>query len=224
MSLGDWSQSIGNSSQITVSLEIATPIVGNGSLKIRNTGTPTGCANLFLTSLPKGFAKGRIRTLLQWQVRPSHAAYERAGIAFMQSALHITSGTPSFYTFALGAKSGYPGTLHWLINKHVNTSLQSTGPTVINESNSVTVADGDYWPIQVEWNADVSNIGGTRLTCSVGTKNSTDFGTLAVLLDTIDTSSPIVTSVAEGLFDTHPAVGFTDHTACWDSTTIYQLS
>jgi hypothetical protein len=181
---------------------------------------------MYLTSLPKGFTKGRIRTLIQAKVRPSVQQYSGAGISCLQAHVGICSVASTFYSFRLSPGSGAtgsPGTLHWVLGKNVAQKLV-VSPTVIDESHTETVVDGDYWPVQLEWVADVPNLGGTRLTASVGTKNSTDFTTLATLIDYLDTSSPLTTSVAEGIFDAYPGAGAGAHTFVMDETTIYELT
>ncbi len=224
MSLSDWT-SVQPGSSVTISLEINTPLVGDGSLKFVNAGTPNGYTNMYLTNLLKGFTKGRIRTLIRADGRPSHVAYERAGIVCLQSGLALNANK-NFYTFGWGvgsSTSGTPGTQYWTLGKNVNTTLGSA-PTsnLINEA--VSVSTGDYYPIQLEWIVDIPNLGGTRLTASVGALNSTDFSTMAVLFDYLDTSSPFTTSVGEGVFDAHPASGFSvAHTYILDETTVYQL-
>lgn len=224
MALGDWSQQ-SNSANHVVSLDISTPLVGVGSLKIANAvGTPTA-VNMYLTSLAKGFTKGRIRTLMRVAVRPSHVAHEGCGIVCLQSTLDVTAGSGDCYTFRLGpgpSATGAPGTLYWGLVKH--TSAIVNAGTALDISASETVAAGDYWPTQLEWVVDIPNLGGTRLTASRGTKNSTDFSTLAVIYDYLDTASPLTTSVAEGLFGCHPTTGSTSYTYTFDETSVYELT
>lgn len=230
MSLGDWTQvnAAAVPTNLIISLEIAAPLVGNGSLKFVNLGTPTASANMYLTSLAKGFSKGRIRTLMQVKVRPNTGRYNGAGLCFLQSQLTIATTNANYYTFGLNqATSGAPGSMAWVLAKNTNHTLQvDPFGAIIDEATLETVAAGDYWPMQVQWIADVVNIGGTRITCSRGTKNSTDFNTLAVIIDTIDTISPFVTSVGEGLYDRHPHSGFESpsHEYVFDETTVYELT
>lgn len=223
MSLADWTK-VQPGSSVTISLDINTPLVGNGSLKFVNGQTPNGVANMYLTSLGRGFTKGRVRTLIRMDARPSHVAYERSGIVFLQSVLNPSVASGNCYTFGWGvgaSTSGTPGGQYWTLNKHA-LSLGTAGSNLFNEA--VSVSAGDYYPIQVEWVVDIAGLGGTRISISVGDLNSIDFSTLLPLVDYLDTSSPLTSSVAEGLFTAHPSSGISGvHTYTFDETTIYQL-
>lgn len=220
MALADWTT---NFSGVTVSLEITTPLVGNGSLKhVVPAGSHT--ANMYLTNFAKGFTKGRIRTLLRYVVRPSANAQCGSGIIFMQSNLNPVTTASNYYKFFLGpgTAGGSPGTQYWQLTKHTSRTLVQTPSNILVETSSETAANNDYWPIQIEWIVDLAGLGGTRLTASKGTKNSTDFNTLATIYDHLDTSTPHTTSVGEGLFTV--AYGTGVFTTIFDETSIYELA
>lgn len=222
MSLGDWTQA---GSGLTVSIEINTPLVGDGSLKFAASAA-VNQKNMYLTNLDKGFTKGRIRSLMRMVVRPTTQAYARAGLICMQSVINPAAATGAYYTFGWGVGSstaGTPGTQKWLLMKRAPSGQLSSVGTELN-STSVVVSASDYYPVQLEWVVDIADLGGTRLTASVGTLNSTDFGTLVTVFDYLDTSSPLTTSVAEGIFCTSAnAAGAETYTYTFDETTIYQL-
>jgi hypothetical protein len=79
--------------------------------------------------------------------------------------------------------------------------------------------------MELEWVADLAGLGGTRLIGRVGTKNSEDFGTLSDVIDTIDVSSPLLTSVGEGvvLFKGHTGTRAPGYNWGFDMTSVYEL-
>jgi hypothetical protein len=86
-------------------------------------------------------------------------------------------------------------------------TLMSSAPVLLLSQTACTV--------EFEWDAS----SGTACALIVRTGSMLDFSNLSVLLDYVDTSSPLLESVAEGLF-VFSDNGFTD--VYWDNTTIYQ--
>lgn len=222
MALGDWTQK--KTGTMTVSLEIVSPIVGNGSLKLASQASAASGMNMYLTSLAHGFTKGRMRTLIKMVTIPN-ADNVGFGFTFLQSALDLsTTGTPGssyFLSWGRVGAGGGGGNLVWNITKRTSGLAAATAGTSLY-TGVLAASANDYYPIQIEWVADVSALGGTRITFSRGTLNSTDFNTLGVISDLIDSSSPLTTSVAEGIAFANSVAG--TGIAVLDETTIYQLT
>ena len=228
MALGDWTRNVLNETYHSVSLEVNTPLVGNGSVII-NMGTSTtafGGVNMYYTA-QQGFTKGRIRTIMRMDYRPRTYEWQRGGIVCMQSHLNPVDNNAAWYAFSWGLRkstiSGSPGQQYWMIEKHTADQIHEVATGTEIDYEGVSVSDGDYYPVQLEWVADIPNLGGTRLTASVGTLNSVDFSTMVEVLDYIDTSSPLITTLGEGLFACQPQNSSSGSKYTFDETSVYQL-
>ena len=231
MALGDWV--INTTANFATSLEISTPLVGNGSLR-QAFGPQVAAghgANLHLTgSFARGFTKGRIRTLLRVRTRPASTndVNTGAGIICMQSALNVTaSGSCYFAGWGHNEAATGDNTRRFYILK-VDGGLSDTSVSAsqyLADSSTVTTTDGDYYPLEFEWQVDIPNLGGVRLILRRGTLNSTDFGTLATVYDIIDSTSPLTTTVAEGVGSIrgNTTTSGADFVFNWDETSVFQL-
>jgi hypothetical protein len=150
----------------------------------------------------------------------------------MMSALDVTvdGGGGKCYTWAIGSGAN-AGTnqMETCLFKHTDGLAGIVGShTTLFEANTPGAyppSAGDFWPMELEWVADLAGLGGTRLIGRVGTKNSEDFGTLSDVIDTIDVSSPLLTSVGEGivLFKGHTGTRAPGYNWGFDMTSVYEL-
>lgn len=239
MSLADWTQ-VSSGPAGTVSIDVTTPMVDSGSLTyVAAAGIATRAGHTFvLTSPPfsSGFTKGRIRTLARWNTGGQITVDGRkwqSGIICMMSAADVTvdGGGESCYTWAIGSGQNVAtNQFEIVLMKNVDGLAGATGThTSLHEENTLGAyppSAGDFWPIELEWQADLAGLGGTRLIGRMGTKNSTDFGTLTDLIDIVDTTSPLLTSVGEGLCHVKGHTGTRSPGYSWsfDETTVEELT
>lgn len=239
MALSDWTQTSSGPAG-TVSIDVATPIVGSGSLLYAHAaGSATRAGHTWVLTSPPfstGFTKGRIRSLIRW-VDGGQIAIDgrdwQAGIICMMSAADVTvdGGGEGCYTWAIGSGHNVAtNQMEVCLYKHTDGLAGATAThTTIHEENTLGAhppSADDFWPVELEWQADLAGLGGTRLIGRMGTKNSTDFGTLTDLIDHIDTSSPHLTSVGEGVayFKGHSAGGQTPPFSwAFDQTSVFEL-
>lgn len=232
MTLSLWTQRLGGTG-LVASINSTTPLVGLGSVSLVASSASVGSA-LHLHSggsFAKGFTKGRIRTLLRARTlfTGSNLFNTGAGIVCMQAVENLTASNVAndAYIFGLGYSNTTANSpnYRWFVRKMPGGfGAVPAGSEYLFEGTTFAVTAGEFWPIQFEWVYDAVELGGTRLTASVGTKNSTDFGTLAVLDTRIDTTAPLTTSVAEGLCVFHRYSVAGSHAWDFDSTDIYRLT
>jgi hypothetical protein len=203
MSLSDW-EVYKSSGSLGVAIDTATPLVGSGSLQMV-LSLSTGRCNLRLSSAhSRGFLKGKVRTLLQ----PNSAGTTlKMGLYCMASQADITTDG-SFYR------------LMWY-NGAVRLDKPTSGidhsPTELTSS-AYSLSAGQTIALELEWAYDLAEWGGTRLVGRVG--SATDFSDLAEVIAYTDTSTPLSTSVGEGLFS-YTTSGA--KTVLGDETTIFEL-
>jgi hypothetical protein len=208
-------------------------MVGLGSVSLVASSASAGAA-LHLHSggsFAKGFTKGRIRTLLKARTlfTGSGLFNTGAGIVCMQAVENLTASNAAndAYIFGLGYSNTNADSpnYRWFVRKMPGGfGAVPSGAEYLYEGSTFAVTAGEFWPIQFEWTYDAVEFGGTRLIASVGTKNSTDFATLAAIDTRIDLSAPLSTSVAEGicLFHRYSVAG--SHAWDFDTTEMYRLT
>lgn len=203
-------------------LEIETPLYGTGSLKIiQGISDAASHGNMHLsTFFDVGFSRGKLRTLLQTVIKPTGILdVHLTGLAFMQSNLNTQSA--NYYTFGYGVVEGEHSS-----GGLVFALLKVTGgvPAVLFALEDEDAANNRYFPIEVEWNLDINELGGLRITSRRGQANSTSFATLEEINDRIDVS-PFTVTEGEGIVflstngeDDYPAT-----TWLIDRTSIFEL-
>lgn len=208
MAFADWE---GDNNDTTASLNIATPIVGNGSLLMSSTlstsnNDPAATRNLNNT-FTRGFSKGRIRTLARFDFVKQFWNAAAVGI-YCLATTSIASGGAGTNTYYFGCTSyntndpNSPNATHYIFKQSSDGNLGDLLPAdAIADTQSLSggVVQGNILPIQFEWNVDIPNFGGTRLVYSVGNIGDTDFTNLATVYDIVDNSSPITSGSREGI-------------------------
>jgi hypothetical protein len=237
MALGDWVQNK-SGSVWTVAIDVGDPMVDSGSLSLQSENGVAGpSGHTFVLGAPfsSGFTKGKIRTLLRWdtggEINVSNSQRWGVGIVCMMSAADVTvgGGGESCYTWYIGSgNNAATNQMETCLFKHTDGLSTSTSHTTLFEANTPGTyppAAGAFWPLELEWVADLAGLGGTRLIARVGTQNSTDFGTLVDKIDTIDTTSPLLTSVGEGVVAWQGHTGSRNPGYEWtlDTTSVFEL-
>lgn len=232
MTLSLWTQRIGGTG-MSASINATTPLVGLGSVSLVASSASAG-ASVHLHSggsFAKGFPKGRIQTLLRARTLFTGTSLFNtgAGIVCMQAVENLTASNAANDAYIFGL--GYTNTTanspnyRWFVRKMPGGfDAVPSGAEYLFQGSTFAVAAGEFWPIAFEWAYDAVEFGGTRLIASVGTKNSTDFGTLAAIDTRIDASAPLTTSVAEGICLFHRYSSAGSHAWDFDSTDIYRLT
>ena len=211
MAFGDWD--FYTTGGLNASLEIGNPIVGSGSLACGNRDAGTFTAGAVVTHLDSGFnqglEKGRIRTLFRFNADTSTSIHTSVGgyVYFMSSALDITTGTPDFYVAGLSLSYDTSEEVKPIIGKASSDSITTArfgvnggSGTDLYTSTATDIAllEDQPIPFQVEWNLDIAQLGGLRITVSVGNAGDTDFSNLATVYDLVD-PTPHTNAVGEGL-------------------------
>lgn len=169
------------------------------------------------STFTRGLLRGRVRT--QARYRPGVGTFLMA----MQSTGDITGSSGACYFAGLSW-----GTATWLIEK-VTLGLHqgdwsATNFTLLSSSTSNVPATNAPFTMELSWAYDTSLFGGTSLVLRTGTQM--DFSNLAVAISSIDTSSPLATSVGEGLIS-WPYYGLsgspTTVFSLYDNTSIYSF-
>ena len=246
MAFGDW-DFYDNPAAINAALDITDPIVGAGSLALGNSSAAynSGGGNITLDAgFTNGLEKGRIRTLVsprhQWQSSTSTFINVKfAGIYCMADVVDISNGFGNdFYAAGITKARDTANSVRLIIGKQVggNTANFAVGTDgsalqadlLVDTDALFTMNEDDILPIQFEWNLDIAQLGGIRLTLSAGNVNDTDFTNLATVYDLVDSSSPLISTAGEGLMfsDQCNSSGFSnqspDHFA-YDQTGVFQL-
>lgn len=232
MAFSDWR--FYSQGAMTSFLNFGNPIAGSSSLSIFSSDSSSTANAAAVAHLRPGFPLGNIRGRIRSLARVDRAVtstFDDAGpgVYFMSNNLDITGTSSNYYWAGVHVDNN----LSLVIAKASNTALAelnwstATGVGSVLERTGVTsVLEGDVIPFQVEWEADLVNYGGTRIILSMGNLNDTGFNSLAVQLDLVDSVSPYVTSIAEGIgyanrlegFSQPKGTGFT-----YDKTGVFNL-
>lgn len=201
----DYSNASGNHN---VSIEVTIPIIGGGSLRHEFvTADESSIVTQARSIFPRGFTKGLLRTLVYNDDAPAVAGRDDMGpgFYFLANNTDITSTASNFYWAGLSSQEG-AGTYLPIVAKGSTIRLDEMdwpdagGSDVLQGgATAFTYGDMDVVPIQVEWNVDLINYGGTRIIFSVGTVGDTDFDNLSIIYDFVDSASPITAGVVEGI-------------------------
>ena len=200
-------------------LNVISPMVGTGSLRLN---LPTGgTGNIAPDSagpLTHGLTLARYETLARAQVSGIATSAGKFGIIFMQSAHNVTTGTPDFYffgientgvNFSLGNYVLYKTTTGWSGISLVTSTVAISGPVF-----------GIVQSFRVDFITDVPNLGGVWIKCYAGT---VDFSSMTNIFNVIDFTSPLTTTVNEGLAVDAASTGSTLECQ-FDQTSLYEIT
>ncbi len=188
------------------------PLVGTGTMRMR---AQSGALHLIptypgATAIARGMTAGKIRSVVRWD---NHGGVARFGLVAMQSVLDLTPETGEegdayvcLFDTASSANAIRLGKMSTMFLGEWNTLMSSASAQFVSQTARA---------VEFEWDAS----SGLNCALVVRTGSALDFSNLTVLLDYIDTSSPLLTSVAEGLFALYVS-GNAD--VYWDNTTLYR--
>lgn len=191
MALADWNIYKSNSG-LLVAIDILAPILNTGSLKV---GPESSIADAAFCAVPKnppyphGYTRGKLRSLIE----VASTGAEQHGLTCMQSQENVTGAAGAFYALELDTLS--------LLNKinlvKYSAGLQGSKTTLATGANNGFTLNTPK-AVEIEWNMDLAELGGVQLIVRSG--DATDFSDLVQLHNVIDTTSPLSTTVGEGLY------------------------
>ena len=221
MALSNWTVAKSDT-ELSASLDLVTPIVGGGSLSLKNNAAPGTDDGIMMTPaspVASGFTRGKIRTLCRIDTSAT-ASGQGLGIFFMADQADLTLGAGSCYALVwrTATTNGAISQLH--IANYTAGFDDPTSYTLASESFAQVVA-GTVLAMEVEWNLDVIGLGGLRIIARRGslTDELTDFSDMTEVVTHLD-ASPLLTSVGEGIFMINNASG--DMDVSFDQTKIIE--
>ena len=196
MAFSDWT--VFNNGDVTMTQTSLNPLVGSGSLRMDAAGvTSDNTAAIIPNTLPNGFNKGRLQSLFRVEAANATGTKTFGLIANITSdadpvgaadaygmVVEMTSAT-DFNTIRLVKWSGGGG---------VGAAFSVIQTVVIGTPVDV----GDTFAFEFDWIADVPTFGGTKLVCRF--HEQPNFTSIPAIIDTVDATSPIITSQAEGFY------------------------
>lgn len=235
MAVTDWDIYKSNAGA-TVNLDILTPMEGAASV-VLNVATPLGepsREHIVLVpsdagGLPHGKLAGRLRSIIRVEDFTGANGNRSYGFTFMMNQddvsgvtgecymarLHLTQNPPSRDLSILKCTQGFnvvavndtaPGT----------SVIATTVPAFLT-----SLLPGDTIPFEIEWIADSVQLNGVQMKVRHGLIGDLDFINLdasSPVITYLDTSSPFLTTVAEGIAIRHGGQ------AVFDTTTLYELT
>lgn len=218
MAFNQWNKDV--TANAAISLDVITPLVGTSSLNFTTSAasaalggyvTPTNASGLV-----KGIEQGRLRSLMANDMN-NHGM----GFVVLGSADTLATVNGSFYRFEMFSTG--PSASYGLGRSNgANTCVTTTLSTVFVGPITITQGMGSMYPFQFEFIVDTVNLGGVYLAISRGIIGS-DFGTLATLVQYIDSSaSKLTTSNSEGLYSRCAGTVLLD--TRMDQTSLYTLT
>ncbi len=221
MSLSQWTSVITPASGITVSIETTSPLVGTGSLRLQRSGSGMASSFTYPTdiALPTGFTKGRLQTQFRLDsITADNASNQLASLFFMVSSITSPLTTASMYGFSAACRTS-DGIVQFFLGKTIGGGSIS----ISNQLGSVDIADipsGTTITMQVDWVYDLLQFAGTQIKARY--KIGTDYVGMTTVFNYTDTSSPLSTSVAEGLGLVTP-IGASVYDVFFDETSLFDL-
>ncbi len=209
----EWTTDTANvTSTVSVQHHTSTPLDGNRSVRFNVTtgggGGSKGAGAVFLVTDP-GHVMGRLQTLMRVD-----SDVTLAGIYFLASQSTGITGAGAAYMFGPG------GALNTLQLRKTSGGLYSGSPTTLDTTAiDVGASDTDTFALEVEWKADLDIFGGTSIICRYGV----DLDNLNDVLEYVDESSPLLVSLAEGLFAFRSGTSVVGQ-AIFDNTSVYDIT
>lgn len=152
------------------------------------------------SDLTRGHTIGLIQTKMEITDHQLSTLYEGLyGVMVMWSQADLTAGSGSAYAFGIRTET----TPVWSIHKYTGSGVvhpqsPSADLTVLADGDTtLSPGVGINYTLSVQW-AYNSLIGGTNLVCKVGLASDA-FTNMTTIYDHTDMSSPLTTSVGEGL-------------------------
>lgn len=209
-----------NASPITlVNIDNATPIVGVGSLStvVSDTGALTERLTIQNNTYSNGLSTGRIRSVIRIDDLVTDNI-GHVGFVCMQNTLTAYNTNDAGYAVTLSGGNGLSSPTVNII-KFNNTFTAS--PSVV-DSASATVTTSSAFVFQMDWVSDFALLGGTLIRGYLG-EATTDFNNLVQVVEYTDLSSPILSTVTEGLIQVLFSGVANNFDVKWDETSFFEL-
>jgi len=167
-----------------------------------NASANNGCVNIVpktASGLGQGFTAGRLRTLVKQPTAGNRLAdtspNSKVFLVCMLSDRNIANNFPSRYALKLTNAT-------MSLNKIIGGDANNDGTVLISVATSTLPggglpAAGGLFALELNWFYSVAEFGGMFLEGRYGVQ--ADYSDLAVAVAVTDTSSPLTTSLAEGL-------------------------
>lgn len=211
--------------------ETLDPIIGAQSIRFRKT---VGGANFNrhcnatpkdTSPLPNGLLAGRLRTLFYVNAEALSTSTMYASIICMQSVDDLQGSPGAAYILNVNVADS-TARINKITGQSLNNSLGTTEAGPVGIGFTILSGSANVYSMELMWFSDISEFGGVVLQARFGQLQ--DYTDLAIPpgLDVIATSSPLTTSVSEGL-GWHDG-GTSGHTAgasiIYDKTQLYLVS
>jgi len=208
---------------MSAALSASNPILGTSALRIaRNAvGTSNISAHGALITWSHGWTRGRMRTAYRLDTHTATTDHGM-GLYCLASQADLTAGVGACYALALRT-STTGGTIDSLRLVKYSAGLAApTGGVVLATYATGNIVLGTIVCIELEWRVDLTALGGVALTG----RYATGFvlpaqPTLPTVLTYTDTSSPLTSSVGEGVWIFANGTG--DHTSTFGETAGFHL-
>ena len=163
-------------------------IVGSGSLRLHRNAIAARFITGEPTNAPKGFTSGTMRALYR-PVTP--VSNDWVGMCFQKSTADLTAGAGQAYGAGLVVSGSFAN-----LEICKFTAGLGTRSAIVSSSPGLAFNSGSTISLSITWLLDIVRLGGLRITLSQGT--ATDFSSMTQVLDTVVTTSILLTSVGEG--------------------------
>lgn len=199
----------------TIALDNATPIVLAGSLGIEAVTGPERIS-LYNSLYTPGLTAGAIQSIFRITTLTTTGT-ERVGFVFMQNNPTLYGGSDVGYGVFFNAGNNLSSPSLSIV-KYL-TGLPATPIVLINTTSFDVPALGEDFMIRAQWISSLGILGGTQIQAyyAVGT----DFLDVSRVLETVDTTSPIVTTSYESLAFSFQGPG-DFHVLC-DETSVFEV-
>lgn len=208
----------GSSGAPEFSVDPFTPIAGSASFTYLYPNVSGNHRRLRVPSAGSGVPKGLLRARFSWTVQQSVAnASTYYGVTFAQSADNVMVTATTAYSVAMFRSQTDTIANRVQLVKHTNGITSALSGTLLDSASFTSVTTAVT--MRVVWDLT----GATGL-FEVFTGTALDYSGMTSLFDYVDSSSPLLSSVAEGFFCKEPAGGgLTVHAVRFDNLLLEEL-
>lgn len=208
----------GSSGAPDFSVDPFTPIDGDASFAYIYPNTNGNHRRLRVPTDASGVPKGLLRARYSWTVQQSVAnASTYYGVTFAQSADNVMVTSTTAYSVSMFRSAADTITNRVQLVKHTNGITTAISGTLLNSTSFTSVTTAVT--LRVVW-----DLTGTSALIEVFAGTALDYSGMTSLFDYTDSSSPLLTSNAEGFFCKEPAgSSLTVHTVRFDNIILEEL-
>lgn len=200
MSLAEWTINKSDPSTIEVGVSTIAPVLGTGSLRLKDTSTTN--MNMYSTLYGAGLTRGRMRMLLRIDAQTGAGVYH-TGFYFQTTSQNLASGTPTFYSAHIVLTSSV-STRRYALGYYTGGIAGSETLFYLSSPISAMTNGVSILPLEVEWQYE-SELDGVRMVLRgslTGSDTATNFSNLSDL-STVVVANPLymlATSSGEGVY------------------------